>query len=53
MAGRRQKKNDEDLVVGGRDLGDLEERSAEEESENEANECCDQTDEGHDDSFPC
>jgi len=52
-AGRRQKKNDEDLVVGGRDLGDLEERGAEEESENEANECCHETDEGHDDSFPC
>src|SRR5205814_10605831 len=44
-----EKKDDEDLIADRRDLGDLEERGAEEETEDEADESCDETDEGHGD----
>src|SRR2546426_237412 len=46
-AGRREKKDDEDLVAERRDLCDLEQRGAEEEAEDEADEGCNETDESH------
>jgi len=51
-AGRREKKNDKDLIGERRDLGDLEQRRPEEEAEHEANECCNEANEAHEgDSF--
>ena len=43
----REKKDDEDLIADRRDATDLEQRSAEEEAEEPAEECCSETDESH------